>query len=115
MQQLRKAGKYLLDKDQQYAQAVATKLGKHAGGPVGFVSTVPLRDTLPNPADRADTRAEKVALAAMSAGVGAANVGTRYALPAAGVTLAGKGLYDLTMQLAYGGQADQQERGQLKL
>lgn len=50
----------------------------------------------------------------MNAGmIGAANVGVRYGLPAAGVTLAGKGLYDLTV--AFGGGADQQERGQLPL
>ena len=50
----------------------------------------------------------------MNAGMlGAANVGVRYGLPAAGVTLAGKGLYDLTV--AFGGGADQQERGQLPL
>tara|TARA_Y100000356_G_C11169994_1_gene240779 strand:- start:170 stop:664 length:495 start_codon:yes stop_codon:yes gene_type:complete len=43
----------------------------------------------------------------------ASNVAVRYGLPAAGVTLAGKGLYDLTV--AFGGGADQQERGQLPL
>lgn len=50
----------------------------------------------------------------MNAGLfGAANFGVRYGLPAAGVTLAGKGLYDLT--IAFGGGADYQEQGQLPL
>jgi hypothetical protein len=50
----------------------------------------------------------------MNAGLfGAANMGVRYGLPAAGVTLAGKGLYDLT--IAFGGGADYQEQGQLPL
>lgn len=50
----------------------------------------------------------------MNAGLfGAANFGVRYGLPAAGVTLAGKGLYDLTV--AFGGGADYQEQGQLPL
>jgi len=41
------------------------------------------------------------------------NVGVRYGLPAAGVTLAGKGLYDITA--SFGGGADYQEPGQLPL
>ena len=45
--------------------------------------------------------------------IGGANLGVRYGLPAAGFTLAGKALYDLTV--AFGGGADQQERGQLPL
>ena len=43
----------------------------------------------------------------------ATNVGTRYVLPAAGVTLAGKGLYDLTTQ--FGNEADYPESNQLTL
>ena len=43
----------------------------------------------------------------------ASNMAVRYGLPAAGVTLAGKGLYDLTV--AFGGGADYQEQGQLPL
>ena len=41
----------------------------------------------------------------------ASNIAVRYGLPAAGLTLAGKGLYDLT--IAFGGGADYQEQGQL--
>ena len=41
----------------------------------------------------------------------AANVGVRYGLPAAGVTLAGKGLYDMTAM--FGNGADYPEEGQL--
>ena len=43
----------------------------------------------------------------------ATNIGYRYGLPAAGLTLAGKGLYDLTAQ--FGNAADYQEPGQLSL
>jgi len=49
----------------------------------------------------------------MGAGVTATSAGYRYGLPAAGMTLAGKGLYDLTA--SFGGQADQQEPNQLSL
>ena len=42
-----------------------------------------------------------------------ANIASRYALPAGGVTLAGKGLYDLTA--AFGNEADYQEPGQMPL
>jgi len=41
------------------------------------------------------------------------NVGVRYGLPAAGVTLAGKGLFDMTS--SFGNGADYQEPGQLPL
>ena len=73
---------------------------------------VPLKDTF---GGQADTRLDKALLAGMNASVFTANAAARYALPAGGVTLAGKGLYDLTMTLAYGGPADQQEKGQLSL
>ena len=45
--------------------------------------------------------------------VKAAQIGSRYVLPAAGVTLAGKGIYDLTV--GFGGPADQPEPQQLTL
>ena len=43
----------------------------------------------------------------------AANAGVRYGLPAAGITLAGKGLYDMTAM--FGNGADYPEQGQLPL
>ncbi len=49
----------------------------------------------------------------MDAGVFSANVASRYLLPAGGVTLAGKGLYDLTTQ--FGGKADQPEENTLSI
>ena len=39
-------------------------------------------------------------------GVAATNIGYRYGLPAAGVTLAGKGLYDLSVQLGQDGNGE---------
>ena len=50
---------------------------------------------------------------AVVGGVKAINAGYRYGLPAAGVTLAGKGLIDLTA--SFGNAADQQEQGQLPM
>ena len=50
---------------------------------------------------------------ALVGGIKAVNAGYRYGLPAAGVTLAGKGLIDLTAQ--FGNAADQPEQGQLPL
>ena len=49
----------------------------------------------------------------MSGGAAATNLGYRYGLPAAGVTLAGKALIDLTS--AFGGAADQPEPNTLTM
>ena len=49
----------------------------------------------------------------VDAGLFATNVASRYMLPAGGITLAGKGLYDLTA--AFGNGADYPEQGQLPL
>ncbi len=59
------------------------------------------------------TRAERDMGRAVGTGVLAANLASRYLLPAGGVTLAGKGLYDLTVQ--FGGQADQPQPTELGL
>ena len=69
---------------------------------------VPLADIYKkDPTAQADSFVEKMGLHAMDAAVMTANVASRYALPAGGVTLAGKALIDLTA--AYGGAADQPE------
>ena len=49
----------------------------------------------------------------VDAGLFATNVASRYMLPAGGITLADKGLYDLTA--AFGNGADYPEQGQLPL
>jgi hypothetical protein len=74
---------------------------------------MPLRDINPI---TSDLKLEDSALLA-------ANIGSRYLLPAGGVTLAGKGLYDLTQGLyaaasatpVFGGPEDGAQPGQLPL
>ena len=61
------------------------------------------------PITAADARVQSY----MDAAIMGANIASRYALPAGGVTLAGKGLYDLTA--AFGNEADYQEPGQMPL
>ena len=114
MQQLRKAGKFLGDMDAKYAKAVQGTIKDRdsmQGGLRELTSASPLRDTMQW--HGAETRNEYLQAAALNTAVGTANVASRYMLPAGGVTLAGKALYDLTTQ--FGGVADQQEPGQLSL
>lgn len=59
------------------------------------------------------TRSERDMGRAVGTGVFAANLASRYLLPAGGITLAGKGLYDLTTQ--FGAIADQQQPSELPL
>jgi hypothetical protein len=66
---------------------------------------------------RADTVLEKAAGAVAIGGIAATNAGYRYGLPIAGVTLAGKGLFDLSYQVGahFGSKADQPEEDTLTL
>ena len=121
MQQLRKAGKALSDFDTAYAarieKGVLDNMANMPGprgvleGFRGMTSAVPLKDTMKW--HGAEDTKEYIQAAALNTGVAAANVASRYMLPAGGVTLAGKGLYDLTTM--FGGAGDQQEPGQLSL
>ena len=60
-----------------------------------------------------ETKMQRGARTAMEYALPAANAVPKYVLPAAGVTLAGKGLIDLAA--SFGGPADQQEPGQILL
>jgi hypothetical protein len=60
-----------------------------------------------------ETRMQRGARNAMEYALPAASAVPKYVLPAAGVTLAGKGLMDLAA--AFGGPADQQQPGQISL
>ena len=73
-------------------------------------SAVPIADALHG--GQADIQTEKALIAAMNR-VAGMNVASRYALPAGGVTLAGKALMDLTAY--FGGPGDQQEPNQLSM
>jgi len=111
MDGLRKAGQKLKAFDDAYAERVAQDIGS--------VDKYPMRHLLgaspifENPQLQADTLAERLLGYGMIAGTTATNIGYRYGLPAAGVTLAGKGLYDMTA--AFGNEADYPEEGQLPL
>ena len=60
-----------------------------------------------------ETRVQRGARNAVEYALPAVNAVPKYVLPAAGVTLAGKGLMDLAT--AFGGPADQQQPGQISL
>ena len=130
MQQLRKAGQAIKDFDAAYAARASRDMGGE--------ELAPTRTTLGGQPlfgqQSYTTRAERNADAqqvrgrdanmlehlvgdigerVMVGGMIGTNAGYRYGLPAAGLTLAGKGLYDLTAQ--FGNAADYQEPGQLSL
>jgi len=111
MDQLRKAGAALAGMDRAYANKVAGNIDPNQHPIAEMGSAVPLADLFHG--GHADTSKEKVLLAAMNVGVAGMNVASRYALPAGGVTLAGKALIDLTAQ--FGGPADGQEPNQLSM
>ena len=69
-----------------------------------------MKEIFANPVE-SDTMLGKALGNATRVGVAGTNLGYRYGLPAAGVTLAGKALLDLT----FGSESDQQEQGQLPL
>ena len=95
----------VLDFDQRYADRVKSDMGGAEKRPMGVLTGgTSMREIFEYPAENAAQRVQE--------GIATAtNLGYRYGLPAAGVTLAGKALYDLT----FGNEADQQEQGQLSL
>ena len=58
---------------------------------------------------------QKVMIEAGNAGLFAANVASRYALPAGGAVLAAKGIADVVTGQAFGGEADGQQPAQLRM
>jgi hypothetical protein len=128
MDGLRKAGSAFLDMDERYANALEeqSKKVEHPNivqglGVLG--RAIPIRDHkgyLPVGSDyefkgghgpkelrhhRQESLHDNVILSA--------NIASRYLLPAGGVTLAGKGLYDLTV--GFGGTADEPQPAQIAL
>ena len=91
MQQLRKAGQALGDMDKAYTDAVRKVPAFNNIG-----AGVPLNELTKYPYET-DNWKERRMIDAMTGVVATANVASRYALPAGGLTLAGKGLYDLTV------------------
>ena len=98
------------DLDAKYAQAVGKRFDPtNSNAVVGMGSAVPIRDIFAPWEGAPETTAEKVMMHSMDAGVMAANVASRYALPAGGLTAAGVGLYELGQYL--NGMGDQQTSG----
>ena len=93
MEQLRKAGRALGDMDKAYTDAVRKVPAFNNPG-----YGVPLNEMFIHP-NQGEGWKERRIVDAMAAGVLTANVASRYALPTGGLTLAGKGLYDLTVGL----------------
>ena len=95
-----------LDFDQAYADRLHNAIyPPDANNPImgaisGHIST-PLRNSLPNMIyDGNETFAQKMMGEAYRYTAPVTNATARYLLPAAGVTAAGKGLYDLTQMLS---------------
>ena len=135
MEQLRKAGQAMRNFDDAYAKKVRGMYDKApaaiavpgqvmSGTPIMHKPQISSKEQMRQPGytqgvpkDREPTAGEMFRHQAiegtMAVGVMGANFASRYALPAGGVTLAGKALYDLTT--SFGGAADQQEPGQLPM
>ncbi len=87
--------KAVADFDRRYAGKVLENLGGSGKAPIREVLTAqPFADKVERTPDR-DTMSA-IAEEIMVGGVKGLNLGYRYGLPAAGVTLAGKALLDLT-------------------
>lgn len=119
MNALRMAGQKIKAFDEAYAERAAKDMGD--------LGENPLRHMLgasPVFADSqvdADTLLERILGESIIFGARASNAGYRYGLPAAGVVLGGKGIYDITQGLygaasatpVFGGPEDGQQPGQL--
>ena len=103
---LRMAGKALRDFDQAYVDKILSN--RNANTPEGqaafqeLTSGIPLADVYKYP-NEGQTFIEKAGTEAFTAGVMGANIASRYGLPAGGLTLAGKGMYDI-IQNSIGGE-----------
>ena len=103
MGMLRKAGQALLDKDQQYANFVKGTARNEQGLPKShgaavreMTSGLPVREIYAEPSNSVEDEL-------MTALLLGSNLGSRYALPAGGLTAAGVGLYDI-IQNSMGGE-----------
>lgn len=110
--QIRKAGQFLADKDRQYASAIAKNIDPSKQPLREMTQAVPLADIF-GQGNTGESQVEKLVGLGMDVGVASANMASRYLLPAGGVTLAGKGLYDLATQ--FGNAADYPEQQTLTL
>lgn len=113
MEQLRKAGRALQNFDTAYARRAERDFGGAHKAPLkSGLGGAPLNE-ISYDTKLAEGITEHLIGSAFVGTAMATNIGYRYGLPAAGLTLAGKGLLDLTAQ--FGNAADYQEPGQLSL
>ena len=108
---LQSGGKKLLDLDEAYAKKVGESIDPRRQPFAEITRAAPIRDFLAP--SNASNKLELALDIALVSSAGSANLAARYALPAGGVTLAGKALYDLTTQ--FGGVADQPQPNELTL
>ena len=94
MNQLRKAGKALMDVDEAYSRALIPKNFPDQFGQA--TRGLSMRDIVSTDLSQVKGFGAKPIAIASLGGLGVANVAARYGLPAGGITLAGKGLMDLT-------------------
>ena len=107
MDGLRKAGAFLGDIDQSYSEKVReVPMFNNIG------SGVSIKETFEYPNEGTNWK-ERAGINAMTGAVLGTNLASKYALPAGGVTLAGKGLMDIAAR--FGSPADEPEPNQLPL
>ena len=94
---IRKAGEALANFDRGYADRAYNDLGGEEAPLRGALGGMGVLDLGVDPVP--DNLRDRIIVEAMRAGAVGTNIGYRYGLPAAGVTLAGKGLYDLTAEM----------------
>ena len=95
MEMLKAGGRGLEDLDNRYADAVYDRLGGQQANPLlGYTSSGRLGEMA-----RGETGGDLGIMAQKYGAIGA-NVASRYALPAGGVTLAGKGIVDIIAGLS---------------
>ena len=95
LEMLRAGGKKLENMDNRYADAVYDRLGGQQANPLlGYTSSGRLGEMI-----RGETGGDLGVMAQKYGAIGA-NLASRYALPAGGVTLAGKGIGDIIAALS---------------
>ena len=94
---IRKAGEALANFDRAYADRAYNDLDGDNHAIRGALGGIGIADLGIDPAVKGVK--DRILTEIMRAGFAGTNLGYRYGLPAAGVTLAGKGLYDLTSDM----------------
>lgn len=92
--------RFAAEKLNKFDTAYAERAAKDMGGAHDNPLSVMLGGSPVSSVDiQGESTLEKAVAVAAQAGIQGTNIGYRYGLPAAGVTLAGKGLFDLTQAM----------------